>query len=87
MDKLGKEESANSGGDMRLPSNKHSSAEPNHNLKTKYMDPLIYLAVVIGIIYVFKRGLELLEQVVRNQERVVASLENIARKLESDGKP
>jgi hypothetical protein len=49
--------------------------------------PLIYLAGVIGVIYVLKRGLELLGQLVRNQERVAASLESIARKLEGGGKP
>ncbi len=49
--------------------------------------PLIYVAGVIGVIYVLKRGLELLGQLVRNQERVAGSLETIARRLEGGGKP
>lgn len=52
-----------------------------------YLNPLIYIAGVIGIIYVLKRGLELLGQLVRNQERVAGSLETIARKLEGGGRP
>ena len=51
------------------------------------LTPLIYIAGVIGVIYVMKRGLELVGQLVRCQERVAAALESIARKLEGGGKP
>jgi hypothetical protein len=52
-----------------------------------YLNPLIYVACVIGVIYVLKQGLELLGQLVRNQERLISVLETIAHKLEGGGKP
>ena len=45
--------------------------------------PLIYVALVAGVIYVLKQ----LGQLVRAQERVAGALETIARKLEGGGKP
>jgi len=48
--------------------------------------PLLWLGIVFGVIYVLKRGLELMDQFVRNQERVADSLETIARKLNTGGK-
>ena len=51
------------------------------------LNPLIYVACAIGVIYVLRRGVELLGQLVRNQERMACALEAIARKLETGGKP
>lgn len=67
---------------VRLHSTRITIQILNMNMATVVI-PLIYVALVAGVIYVLKQ----LGQLVRAQERVAGALETIARKLEGGGKP